>query len=61
MIECLRARGIMTPVILVTGRVDVEGLARARTANASVLLTKPFDAATLFRALAAAVATNHRG
>jgi len=45
-------------VILVTGRVDVEGLARARTADASVLLTKPFDAASLFRALAAAVDTN---
>ena len=57
MIECLRARGITTPVILVTGRVDVDGLARARASGATVLLTKPFDAASLFRALAAAVDT----
>jgi signal transduction histidine kinase/ActR/RegA family two-component response regulator len=55
MIQRLRDLGVDTPVILVTGRVDIEGLARARESDAAVLVTKPFEAATLLRAVAAAV------
>jgi signal transduction histidine kinase len=55
MIQQLRAQGIVTPVILLTGRVDGEGLARARSSDACTVLTKPFDAATLIAAVTAAL------
>lgn len=55
LIKRLRADGITTPVILVTGRVDREGLASAYASGAVALLDKPFDAATLLKAVAAAV------
>ena len=47
--------GVMTPVILVTGRVDSEGLARARASDACAVLAKPFEAARLLAAVAAAL------
>ncbi|MFL5806881.1 MAG: ATP-binding protein [Roseiflexaceae bacterium] len=55
MIQQLRARGIATPVILLTGGVDSEGLARAHSSDACAVLTKPFDAATLLATVAAAL------
>jgi signal transduction histidine kinase len=55
MIQQLRARGITTPVILLTGRIDGEELARARTSDACAVLAKPFDAAMLLAAVVAAL------
>jgi signal transduction histidine kinase len=55
MLQQLRARGVATPVILVTGRVDSEGLARARAADACAVLAKPFEATRLLVAVAAAL------
>ncbi len=52
MIQQLRARDITTPIILVTGRVDTEGLARARASDACTVLAKPFAAAALLAAVA---------
>jgi DNA-binding response OmpR family regulator len=53
MIQQLRARDITTPVILVTGRVDNEGLARAHASDACAVLAKPFEAAALLAVIAA--------
>jgi signal transduction histidine kinase len=55
MLQQLRARGVATPVILVTGRVDSEGLARARASDACAVLAKPFEAARLLAMVAAAL------
>ena len=55
MLDLLRARGDTTPVILVTGRVDSEGLARARASDAYAVLAKPFEAARLLAMVAAAL------
>jgi CheY-like chemotaxis protein len=55
MIHQLRARDITTPIILVTGRVDTEGLARARASDACTVLAKPFAAAALLAAVATAL------
>jgi signal transduction histidine kinase/putative methionine-R-sulfoxide reductase with GAF domain len=55
MLQQLRARGIATPVILITGRVDSEGLARARASDACAVLAKPFEAAKLLAMVAAAL------
>jgi CheY-like chemotaxis protein len=55
MLQQLRARGVATPVILVTGRVDSEGLARARASDAYAVLAKPFEAARLLAMVAAAL------
>jgi CheY-like chemotaxis protein len=55
MLQQLRARGVMTPVILVTGRVDSEGLARARASDACAVLAKPFEATRLLAMVAAAL------
>jgi signal transduction histidine kinase len=55
MLQQLRARGVTTPVILVTGRVDSEGLARARASDACAVLAKPFEAARLLATVAAAL------
>jgi signal transduction histidine kinase/ActR/RegA family two-component response regulator len=55
MVQQLRDRGVTTPVILVTGRVDMEGLASAQVTDACILLTKPFASSALLGAVAAAV------
>jgi signal transduction histidine kinase/ActR/RegA family two-component response regulator len=52
----LRARGMRTPVILMTGRVDSEGLARAQVSDSITVLAKPFDRATLLATIGAAIA-----
>jgi signal transduction histidine kinase len=56
MLQELRARGVTTPVILVTGRVDSAGLARARASDACAVLAKPFEANRLLATVAAALA-----
>jgi signal transduction histidine kinase len=55
MIKALREQGITTPVILITGRVDGEGLSRARGSDACAVLAKPFEAATLLSAVSTAM------
>jgi signal transduction histidine kinase len=55
LLDQLRARGDSTPVILVTGRVDSAGLARARASDACAVLAKPFEAARLLAIVAAAL------
>jgi CheY-like chemotaxis protein len=55
MIQELRDRGVGTPVILMTGRVDGEGLAHAQRTDAVTVLTKPFDSAGLLAAIIAAM------
>ncbi len=51
----LRARGIATPVILMTGRVDSDGLAHAQGSDTISVLAKPFDRATLLAAVGTAI------
>jgi signal transduction histidine kinase/ActR/RegA family two-component response regulator len=51
----LRARGIATPVILMTGRVDSDGLAHAQGSDTISVLAKPFDRATLLATVGAAI------
>jgi CheY-like chemotaxis protein len=51
----LRARGIATPVILMTGRVDGDGQAHAQTSETVAVLAKPFDRATLLATVASAI------
>jgi signal transduction histidine kinase len=55
LLQQLRAQGVATPVILVTGRVDSEGLARARSSDACAVLAKPFEAVRLLALVAAAI------
>jgi two-component system NtrC family sensor kinase len=55
LIEQFQARGIATAVILLTESADSAGRTRARTSDASAVLAKPFDAATLFAAIEAAL------
>jgi signal transduction histidine kinase/ActR/RegA family two-component response regulator len=55
MIQRLRDLGVTTPVILMTGRVDGDGLAYAQSSDSVALLPKPFDRATLLAAIAAAM------
>jgi signal transduction histidine kinase/putative methionine-R-sulfoxide reductase with GAF domain len=55
LIRQLRARGVSTPVILMTGRVDSAGLQRARSSDACAVLEKPFAAANLLAVIASAV------
>ncbi len=50
----LRAHGITTPVVLMTGRVDNDGLAHAQGSDTISVLTKPFDRTTLLATVAAA-------
>jgi signal transduction histidine kinase/CheY-like chemotaxis protein len=50
----LRAHGITTPVVLMTGRVDNDGLAHAQSSDTVSVLTKPFDRPTLLATVAAA-------
>jgi CheY-like chemotaxis protein len=52
----LRARGITTPVILMTGRVDSDGLAHAQISDTITVRPKPYDRATLLATIGAAVA-----
>jgi CheY-like chemotaxis protein len=54
LIAQLRARGIATPVILMTGRVDSDGLAHAQGSDTISILAKPFDRTTLLAAVGAA-------
>jgi signal transduction histidine kinase/ActR/RegA family two-component response regulator len=55
LIKQLRARGIATPVILMTGRVDSDGLTYAQGSDAIGVLAKPFDRATLLATIGAAL------
>ena len=55
LIRQLRARGIATPVILMTGRVDSDGLAHAQGSDTISVLAKPFDRATLLATVGAAI------
>ena len=58
LIRQLRARGIATPVILMTGRVDSDGLAHAQGSDTVSVLAKPFDRATLLATVGAATRAN---
>jgi FixJ family two-component response regulator len=51
----LRTRGIDTPVVLMTGRVDSDGLAHAQGSDTISVLPKPFDRATLLATISAAI------
>jgi CheY-like chemotaxis protein len=55
LIEQLRARSVDTPVVLMTGRVDNDGLAHAQGSDSISVLAKPFDRATLLAAVGAAL------
>jgi signal transduction histidine kinase len=55
MIQQLRQRGVTIPVILMTGRVDGEGLERANVSDACVVIAKPFEASALLAAIAASL------
>jgi signal transduction histidine kinase/putative methionine-R-sulfoxide reductase with GAF domain len=57
LVRRLRERGDLTPVVLVSGRVDADGLAHAQASGAVAVLAKPFDTSTLLAAVAAAAAT----
>ncbi|MEO7912724.1 MAG: ATP-binding protein [Roseiflexaceae bacterium] len=50
----LRAQGVDTPVVLMTGRVDSDGLAHAQGSDTISMLAKPFDRTTLLATVAAA-------
>lgn len=52
--EQLRARGIMLPVIIITGHGDVGLAVRAMKAGAVDFIEKPFEKATLLAAIAQA-------
>lgn len=54
LIAQLRERGIVTPVVLMTGRVDSAGLAYAQGSDTISVLAKPFDRAMLLATVAAA-------
>ncbi|HEU5101909.1 MAG TPA: response regulator, partial [Roseiflexaceae bacterium] len=54
----LRARYINTPVILMTGRVDSDGLAHAQVSDSITVLAKPFDRATLLATVGRAIANS---
>jgi len=58
LIRQLRTRGIATPVILMTGRVDSDGLAHAQDSDTISVLAKPFDRATLLATVGAATRAN---
>jgi two-component system, NtrC family, sensor kinase len=51
----LRARGITTPVILMTGRLDSDGMAHAQGSDPIKVLAKPFDRTTLLTMVGAAI------
>jgi len=51
----LRANGIATPVVLMTGRVDSDGLAHAQGSDTVSVLEKPFDRTTLLATVGAAM------
>ncbi|MEP7189153.1 MAG: ATP-binding protein, partial [Roseiflexaceae bacterium] len=53
LIEQLRAQGIATPVVLMTGRVDNDGLTYAQGSDTVSVLAKPFDRTTLLTTIAA--------
>ncbi len=55
LIRQLRARGIAMPVILMTGRVDSDGLAHAQGSDTISVLAKPFDRATLLATVGKAI------
>jgi CheY-like chemotaxis protein len=55
MIAQLRAAGQLTPVVLMTGRVDTAAMALAQSSSATVVLEKPFDQRALLDAIARAV------
>ncbi len=55
LIRQLRARGIAMPVILMTGRVDSDGLAHAQGSDTISVLAKPFDRATLLATFGKAI------
>jgi len=54
LIAQLRAHGIATPVVLMTGRVDSDGLTYAQGSDSISVLAKPFDRTTLLATIAAA-------
>jgi signal transduction histidine kinase len=58
LVEQLRAHGIVTPVVLMTGRVDNDGLTYAQGSDSISVLAKPFDRTTLLATVAAATAKN---
>jgi signal transduction histidine kinase/ActR/RegA family two-component response regulator len=55
LIAQLRANGIVTPVVLMTGRVDSDGLAYAQGSDTVSVLAKPFDRTTLLATVGAAM------
>jgi two-component system, LuxR family, response regulator FixJ len=51
LVESLNASGCNVPVVFMTGHSDVSAMLRAVAVGAVEFLTKPFDAASLFRAV----------
>jgi FixJ family two-component response regulator len=54
--EDLQRRGVLLPVVFLTGRADVASSVRAMKGGASDFLTKPVESATLLEALQTALA-----
>jgi two-component system response regulator FixJ len=57
--ECLAARGLGLPVILITGDGDIPTAARAMKAGCSSLLPKPFEDRMLLDAVRQALRQQH--
>jgi two-component system, LuxR family, response regulator FixJ len=57
-VETLAKRGVASPAILITGRVDEALRQRARAAGAFLLLEKPFDGDLLVAAITRALGTS---
>ncbi len=55
LLRCLRASGSALPLMLITGHADVSMAVAAMKSGAVDFLEKPFDAATLLAAVAAAL------
>ena len=54
----LRARGVLTPVVFITGDADVKIRDAARTGG-TLTVVKPFDGETLLAAIDAAISAAH--
>ena len=57
----LRARGVVWPVIMITGYADPATESRVRAAGAHAFLKKPFDDALLIDVVAHAIEADRRG
>lgn len=51
LMKCLAARGLTTPVVLITARSDSNLAAKAAASGAACLLTKPFETDDLIKCI----------